>query len=183
MAKRDLYSDELAETVFGLFAIGETTPSAMDIAVAHFPGKALGGEITEGVRKRLGKIRDLLDEDGFSVCLVSDTYYRRFRRVPPATMADARRCIPLGYGKAKAGVHLTSGDDDLIWQASEAQNFAAGAGKVKKAVDRTLKAVEGGRLSDEHAGQMLVEAARRAAPDRPEIAARVTKALPPATIS
>ncbi len=62
MGKRDEYVWELATTVTEMFAVGTTDPSATEIAQAHFPGKALGGEIHEGIRKRLHRIRDVLSE-------------------------------------------------------------------------------------------------------------------------
>lgn len=179
MRRRDQYTLELTATVADMFASGRTDPSADEIAAEHFPGKALGGEIAESIRKRLPKIRDLLVEDyELGVCLLSPTYYSRFRIRPPTTQADARRCIPLGHAVKAVGIHLLGGDDDLIWQAMVGQNFAAGGGKVKKAANVTLAAYAGGKLSEGHAGELLAAGSRRMTPDHPELAAEIAKALP-----
>ncbi|MEK6277744.1 MAG: hypothetical protein AABM29_07020 [Actinomycetota bacterium] len=179
MRTREGYVVELAQTVNEMFTSGDIAPSAEDIAEAHFPNKALAGEIIESVRKRLAKIRNILEEDyELPVCLLSATYYTRFRDNPPQTDADARRCIPMGHGKSTAGIRLQQGDDDLIWEAMVRQNLAAGAGKLKKSTDRTLDAVTEGRLSQQHGGALITQAQRRAAPDQPGLAEKITEALP-----
>lgn len=179
MARDRMYVEELAGTVMEMFANGDTDPSALEIAEAHFPDKTLGGEIIEGVRKRLGRVRDVLEETYEQpVHLTSRTYYIRFRDNPPKTQANARRCLPVGHGVKQEGLRLQDGPDDLIWQAMLALNLAAGAGKVKKSVDRTADAVEDHRLSEEDARGILAEAGRRAQPRKPAIVQRVMEALP-----
>jgi len=173
------YVEELAETINRMFGAGISDPSAREIAEAHFPEKALGGEITEGIRKRLHKIRDILEQDYLHpVCLVSRTYYSRFRREAPKTVADAARCLPIGYGKKQQGVYLQRGADDLIWEAMLQSNLASGAGKVKRSANRALDGVEGGRLSAQRAGELLSETRQHLAPDKPELAEQVIAALP-----
>jgi len=179
MPTRDLYVVELAITCNDMFSRGETDLSARNIAETHFTGKALGNEITGGIRKRLGKIRDVLETDfDHPVCLLSDTFFARYRTSYPTTNAEARRCLPTGYGKSAAGIHLNVRADDLIFQEALRLNLTSGAGKVKRSADRTLAAMEGGRLSDASAGDLLLDAGRRAAPDRPELADRATRVLP-----
>lgn len=179
MAARERYVIELAQTVNEMFERGDIDPSVEEIARAHFPDKALAGEIIESIRKRLAKIRTLLEVDyDLPVCLLSPTYYTRFRASPPQTDADARRCIPMGHGVRAEGVRLQQGDDDLIWEAMVRQNLAAGAGKLKKSADRTLDAVADGRVSEEHGGALLTDAQRRAAPEKPGLAEKITRELP-----
>lgn len=180
MARDKDYVIELGLTVVELFEGGTTDPSAVEIADAHFPGKVLGGEIVEGIRKRLGRIRDFLEENyaELPICLVSETYYVRFRDTPPTTTADARRCLPVGYGKGQGGIRLQSGEDDLIWKEAISLNSAQGAGKMKKSGDRTVRALEGHRLSEAEASRLLTEPQKNYQLDRPEIAARLLEALP-----
>jgi hypothetical protein len=176
---RDQYVIEVAATCNDLFAAGQTDISAVDIAEAHFPGKALGKEIIKGVRDRLGKIRDVLAADDHPVCLLSDTYFTRFRNAPPTTRTDARRCLPTGYGKSAAGIHLNVKADDLIYEEAIAVGLASGAGKVKAATDRAMTAMVGGRLTEEYAGELLTDTAHRFAPEHPELAERVTTKILP----
>jgi hypothetical protein len=76
--------------------------------------KALAGEIIESVRKRLHRVRDVLETDyDQPVCLLSYTYYSRFRSKEPTTEADARRCVPHGRGIHAAGLRVqVNGDVD-----------------------------------------------------------------------
>ena len=180
MARDKDYVIALGQTVHQLFEAGITDPSAAEIAEAYFPEKVLGGETIEGVRKRLSQIRDFLEENysEFPICLVSPTYYIRFRDNPPTTVADARRCLPVGHAVKKAGVRLQSGEDDLIWQEAIRLGFATGAGAMKKNADRAVGAVVSKRLRAGDATRILGEAQDRAQPDHPEIAARLLEELP-----
>src|SRR4051794_7820835 len=166
---RDQYIIELAETAHKLFESGVTDPSATEIAEAHFEGKALVGDIVESVRKRLHKVRTVLVEDyDQPVYLLSRTYYNRFRSNPPENESDARRCIPLGYGKPTQGIRLqTDGDDDLIYQAAVAQGLSMGAGLARRGTNRVIGAVEDERLSRPRGGNMLHRAAKQAEPENP----------------
>jgi hypothetical protein len=180
MRTRDPYVLELAETVSRIFAEGNTDPSAEEIAKAHFPERALGGEIVDGIRKRLRRVRDILETDyDFPVCLLSHTYYVRYRKNPPKTESDARRCIPGGRAVTAAGIRMqTDGDADLIWQAMVSVNLASGAGKMKKSADRTLEAVADHRLDSPHAAALLNRAHQQAKPERTALASQVMKTLP-----
>lgn len=173
------YVVELAQTVNQMFADGKTDPSADEIAAAHFPGKALGGEIVAGIRKRLHKVRAVLEIDyEHPVTLVSGTYYSRFRHNPPIIDADARRCLPIGQGVSAEGIYLQRSATDLIWQAMVSLGLAQGAGRVKRSANRVLDAVEEQRLSERRAAELLAETQRRAAPTKPELAEQVMRALP-----
>lgn len=182
MGSKDKYVQELAETVSKLFESGKTNPTAEDIAEANFPGRALGGEIAEGVRKRLHQIRDVLFQDyDYLVCLLSRKYYAKHDgdgKVPPANLTEARKCIPVGAGVKTVGIHLFSGDDDLIWQAAIQHNLATGGGKFKKSVDMTVDAVTDGQLEPATAGAMLREGQKRAEAERPTLVEDLVAELP-----
>lgn len=182
MRTRDPYVVELAQTVNSIFAQGKTDPSAEEIAATHFPGRALGGEIIDGIRKRLRRVRYILETDyDQPVYLLSSTYYTRYRDNKPQTEDQARKCIPGGYGVTSAGIALNvNGDADLIYQATLTQNFSSGAGKYKKSADRTLGAVEEGRMTGPVAAPILQRAANQAQPSNPALASRVMQGLPPA---
>ncbi len=176
---RERYVEELADTVNSLFDHGNNDPDATEIAEAHFPGRALAGEIIESVRKRLGRVRDILEQEyHHPVYLLSPTYYIRFRHVPPQTAADVRRCIPMGQGRIAAGIARQTKSDDLLWEATVNQGLVSGAGKLKKGFDRTLEAVEGSRIDKPRAAVMIDQARRVARPAKPALAAKVMRALP-----
>jgi hypothetical protein len=87
----DQYIIQLAETVHNMFERGVTDPSAQEIAEAHFPGKALPGDIIESVRKQLHRVRTVLLEDyDQPVYLLSRTYYNRFRSKATTVFAAKR---------------------------------------------------------------------------------------------
>jgi hypothetical protein len=180
MRTKDKYVQELAETASKLFEGGITNPTAEDIAEANFPGRALGGEIAEGVRKRLHQIRDVLFEDyDYLVCLLSRKYYIKHEsKEPPANLSEARKCIPVGAGVKTVGIHLFSGDDDLIWQAAVQHNLATGGGKFKKSVDITVNAVSDGLLEAGTAGAMLREGQKRAEAESPALVEGLVAELP-----
>lgn len=168
----------LAEATNNLFAKGIRDPNAFEITTEYLPDKILGGEVPEGVRKRLHKIRNILEEDyDLPVCLLSSTYYVRFRHKLIETKEDARRCLPLGNTKRAEGIYLQEKVDDPIWQAMVELGANTGAAKVKKSFNRTLKALENGRLTEQHAGEILIGTKRRLIPDKPELEERVVKSL------
>jgi hypothetical protein len=171
------YLKDLAETTYDLMTKTDVLdPSAEEIAYAYFPNKQLGGETIEGVRKRLPKIRQILKEVySLDVYLVSDTYYRRFKRKVPTESELARLCLPLGYGKGAAGVRRHSGDDDLIWDAVIAQSVNSGGSKVKIGANRVLDAVESKEISEDHGSRLLVDAGKVVQPNRPELAAALVQ--------
>jgi hypothetical protein len=175
---REQFIIQVAETVNEMFAAGKLDPSADEIAKAHFQGRALAPEIIESIRKRLHRIREVL-ETGYDlpVYLLSYTYYLRFRWKPPITDADARRCLPgIGKGCRVEGLRIHStGDDDLIYQAMLDQNYSSGAGKVKKAGNRVLTAVEDHRLGEPHAGSIMRRGMQQAQPDNLTLARKVMR--------
>ena len=181
MATRDKqYVIELARTVNQLFADEFYDPSAEEISQAHFPERALGGEIIEGVRKRLPKIRQVLDEDfDQPVCLVNRVYFSRFRQELPTTEAEARRCLPIGHGMMAVGLHRhIGGDSDLIWTASKGQNLGMGAGRFKKSGDEIVKAVADHRLSEPRAKTLLERGRKLAVLENPKLERKIMEELP-----
>jgi len=178
---RDQFVTQVAETVNEMFENGRLDPSADEIAKAHFPDRALAPEIVESIRKRLHRIRDVLENVyDLPVYLLSYTYYLRFRWKPPATNADARRCLPgVGAGARVEGLRIhTTGDDDLIYQAMLDQNYSSGAGKVKKQSDRVLTAVQDHRLGEQHAGSIMRRGMEQAEPENIKLARKVMAAVP-----
>jgi hypothetical protein len=182
---RDQVITEIAQTVNELFGQGKTDPSADEIAKAHFPDKALPPEVVESIRKRLNRVREILETiHDKPVYLLSNAYYAGFRNKPPVNNAEARRCIPgIGPGARFAGIRLhTTGDDDLIYQAMLDMNYSSGAGKVKRQSNRVLTAVEEHRLSEPHAANIMRRGVKQAEPDNAVLADKVLankpKALP-----
>lgn len=169
------YVVALARTVDQMFSDGVNDPSAAEVADAHFQNWVLGGEIAEGIRKRLRKIRDILQEEyQYPVCLVGKTYYDIFRgKRPILTAQDAHRCLPLGYSMTAQGLYRPLGKDDPIWQASVTLSASQGAAKVKSAYDRELSALEEGRLSEKHATSMITSTQQQMVPKQEKLFERV----------
>jgi hypothetical protein len=174
----DRYTQELAGTVVGLFNSGVPDPSAEEIAENHFPERALGGEIVEGIRKRLVRVqRHVEDVYELPVCLVTQRYYAIYRETPPVTMKEAHSCIPGGRHNHSFGIRKQNGDGDLIWQATIERDLLSAAGKEKRVTDRVLAAVAGEDLSNENAVRLLQEMRTKALPERPEIAQQLFQAV------
>lgn len=178
------YVGDLATTVNRMFADGIRDPRADEIAHQHFTWtnpatgdrteRVLGSEIIDGVRQRLPKIRAVLEaEYGHPVCLVSSTYYSRFRHKPIETKADARRCLPLGHAVSAQGIYLQSGVDDPIYREMLEVNGTSGAAKVRRSFDRVLDAFNVGRLTPTAAQNLFSDTQRQLAPSKPEMAARL----------
>jgi len=179
MAQDREYVIELARTVHELFADGHVDPSASEIAHKHFGDRTLGGEIIEGVRSRLTRVRALLEEDGYQLCPLSHTYYTRFRRKAPQSAAEARRCLATGRGKQQEGLLKLEGTGSAIWREWKTIQGAQAAGKSKRFLDGLLLAYENGNLAAAEVQELLANTARLAQPSKPEIAGRLMQALPP----
>lgn len=176
----DKYTTALAATVNRLFDEGVTDPSADEIAEAHFPDQPLGREIAFGIRQRLIKIRNIVEDVYSTPCaLVTETYYALYRHTPMEglSMKQAYQCIPGGYGKERQGIRKQQGDDDLIWRATVERNLISAAGKEKKSVDRVLAAVASEDISSENARGLIDQLRSKALPEQPEIIAKLYEAL------
>lgn len=113
------YVIELADSVKEMFDEGTLDPSAEEIAAHHFAGKEISCEISEGVRRRLVKIKAVLKESlGLDVYLVNQRYYLEFRSKHPTTLAASHACVPDLKGITAFGIRLVTCDDDLVWKAS-----------------------------------------------------------------
>ena len=182
MSPVDHYAIELARTVNDMFASGKLDPAAWEIAEEHFPDRALGGEIIDGIQKRLPRVRNILEEEfNHAVYLLSKTYYiRGFRDNPPTIEADARQCIPRGRTKRSTGIRLnTDKDTDLIYILSLGYNLSSGGSKVKKTVDRITTAVQEKRLTMKRAESLLGGLQKELEPSRQKLADEIMKELPP----
>lgn len=164
MAKR-LHS-ELAETVKELFAKGKTTLTPTMVCKAHFQKKALSRAIVEDVRKRLCKVKVILERD-FKVAayLVGPGYFEKYEDHMPKTISEAMECMPIGKGNKAQGIKLhTDGEDDLIWQMTMKMQMSSGAGKFRKGMERAADAVSSHRIGRGMGTALLQLAARKAVP-------------------
>lgn len=180
----DKYTNALAATVVKMFSEEKLDPSAEEIAEAHFPDHILpppqGGEITDGIRKRLVKIHHIVEREyEIPCCLVTETYYTVFRSKPvdEITIREAYRCIPGGYHNSRYGLRRQAGDNDVIWRAAVERNLISAAGKEKRSVDRVLAAVATEDLSNENALALIRQLRERSEPEKPEIIQRLFKEL------
>jgi len=143
-----------------MFGKGDTDPRAEEIACENFPGRAVGGEIIDGVRKRLPTIARIIEHDyEEQTCVVSEKYYTLFRNRRQGSMfemtdAEAQKCLPIGHGNRSEGLHRCEGDNDVIYQASLGQNLAAGTGLVVTNTNRAIKPTEEGHIPEERSGRL-----------------------------
>lgn len=153
---KDHYSTELAATVAELFNNECTDPNAEEIAEAYFEGKLIGGEVVDGVKKRLRRIKAFLEtEHGYPVYLVAAYYYTRQCGRNPADSIQARRCIPGGPKKSAMGIVLNTSDNDLIYQEALKQNIISAIPKASKAVKNIINAMKEGRMELADGGDLL----------------------------
>jgi hypothetical protein len=127
----DNYNRELAASINKMFANKRRDPNALEIAEFHFDGKALGGEVVDGIRKRLPKIARILeDEYERRACVVGEKYYTLFRDqknlFPMTAEEEATKYLPLGVGVRPMGIRLCPNADDLIYRAAVKHNLAGG---------------------------------------------------------
>lgn len=159
---KDIYAEELAATVNEMFNSKKTDPSAEEIVETYFEGKSVGGETIDGVRKRLRKIKVLLEgEYGHPVYLVAAYYYSKQCNRQPADPVQARRCIPGGTNKIAAGIVLNTSDNDIIYQEALRQNIISSIPKASKAVVNILNAMDGGRMNLVDGGRILRQLQRQ----------------------
>lgn len=117
-----------------MFAKNRLDPDAIEVGNFHFGGKALGGEVIDGIRKRLPKIAQMIEQDyELRACVVSEKYYTLFRDQPalfPMTEEDATKCLPLGVGVRPMGIRLCPKADDLIYRVAVKHGLARGINTV-----------------------------------------------------
>ncbi len=159
MPAMDMYNRELAETVNKMFSEGKNDPRAEEIADYHFGGKAVGGEIIDGIRKRLPTINRVIEQDyEHQACVVSEKYYTLFRNRQTSlfemTDAEAQKCLPIGHGNRAAGIRLCTESTDVLYQAAVAQGLATGTGLIVAGVGRAKKAAEQGHIPEERGARL-----------------------------
>lgn len=152
MRSRDPYVNLLAKAVLDLAAKGVRDPSVSEIAAQAFPSliqppydpldqpPGLGGEVYDGIAKRLGRIRLELEEgEGQLAATISARYYQLdFRHNANISAAQAAVVLP-GRGNKAQGIRLTvDGENDpvyLEWQRANGIPGATRVGRSSKALD------------------------------------------------
>lgn len=164
MSKR-LHS-ELAETVKDLFSKGQTTLVPKQIAKAHFQKRGLSKPMIEDVRKRLAKVKLILERDfKLATYLVGPGYFEKYIDHMPKTITEAMECMPIGKGNKTQGIKLhTDGEDDLIWQMTMKMQMSSGAGKFRRGMERAADAVSSKRIGRGMGTALLQLAARKCVP-------------------
>ena len=154
---KDNFANEIENTIRRMFHRGTLDPSAEEIAKEYFKGMTLNNEIVESIRRRLPRIkRTLVRRYGDPVYLVSETYYEEFRKEPPITKGDARKCVPGGHSTKSMGIKLNvTGEGDLILQATRWSALKSQVAKKMKSTDRVIKAVENGYLTEGFGAELL----------------------------
>lgn len=152
MRSRDPYVNLLTKAVLDLAAKGLRDPSVSEIAAQAFPSliqpphdpldqpPGLGGEVYDGIAKRLGRIRLELEEgEGQLAATVNSRYYQLdFRHNANISAAQAAVVLP-GRGNKAQGIRLTvDGENDPIyleWQRANGIPGATRVGRASKALD------------------------------------------------
>ena len=182
MAKADYYVDELAETIDNMFIAGKLDPSAREVAEEHFQKTILGGEIIDGIRKRLPRIKNILAlVFEHPVYLVNERYYVKFKKKNkiPITEKEARSCLPTGHGVRSYGIRLnTDADNDLIYRASLDRDLKSGTAKTKISADRVLSDVDDGRMSENLGASIMDQTDRQLMPKHPALREKLREQLP-----
>lgn len=137
----------LTKAVLDLVDGGLRDPSVSEIAAQAFPHlieppndpldqpPGLGGEVYDGIAKRLGKIcLELEAGEGRLAATVNERYYQgKFRRAASISAAQAAVLIPSAHLKAQ-GIRVTiDGEDDPVYLAWQRANGKAGATRVGRA--------------------------------------------------
>jgi hypothetical protein len=168
------YINDLAKTVNELFFDDVYAPNAEQIARAYYgEDKVIVDAVVDDVRRRLGRVRRALEQDGHETAPLSETYYRRFRRNPPKTRDEARTCLAIGRNRPQVGILLLTGVDestDIIWEEWISLQRNQAAGKEKRVKTHVLRAVSADKLSIAKAEEIEAEAVRIAQPDQLQIA-------------
>lgn len=171
MRSRDPYVNLLTKAVIDLFDKGVRDPSVSEIAAQAFPHMiqppadpldqpgGLGGEVYDGIAKRLGKIRLELEEvEGKLAATVNVRYYQLdFRHATKITATEAAVSMPAPGHKAQGIRMAINGEHDpiyLAWQTANGKPGATRTGRAAKSLDMAhdhgiVTTVEGvGALND-----------------------------------
>ena len=147
MRSRDPYVNLLTKSVLDLVAKGLRDPSVSEIAAEAFPQNiepphdpldqppGLGGEVYDGIAKRLSKIRLELEEaEGVLAATVNFHYYKNgYRRYDRITDGQAAHAIPRAGLKAQGIRVAINGEHDPVYLAWQSANGKPGATRVGRA--------------------------------------------------
>lgn len=154
------YINDLIDTVLDLFAGGINDPSAEQIVKAYYSGRQVTDVMVEDARRKLPRIRRLLDAAGHQVCPLSQTYYGKFRRgrTPITGVTDARRCLPQRAHPETGLLRLSQDANDVqtaVWAAYHGVALAQARGKALKHVTNVRDAV-GRELIQPKVGEQMI---------------------------
>jgi hypothetical protein len=147
MRSRDPYVNLLTKAVIDLVASGVRDPSVSEIAAKAFPSliqpphdpldqpPGLGGEVYDGIAKRLGKIRlELEESEGRLAATINSRYYQLgFRHNDHITSAQAAIVLPAAGNKAQGIRMAVDGENDPIYLEWQRANGKAGSTRVGRA--------------------------------------------------
>ena len=168
--KPDQLLEQMVKKTVLLFEQGYTSPHVDDICDQVWPGVPRIPGMFDEIQARLPKLRSRLLEDDYDVVPLSQIFYttyagnphmhlwikpagmKRFDDVPDAdhaaiTELNARRCTPIGRGRAEVGVMLLDDADPRsldIWIAWNQLTRNQGAGKTRESNARLNQAVGNG---------------------------------------
>jgi len=175
---------DLVDVAHALILEGTTDPRANELASKYYGSLAYSAGTVEDIRRKLARIRDELERKyKHQIYLVSSAYYPKFRKSPPITLAQARKCIPLGRGVRPEGLRLYQVDgEDFIWKAMIDARFSTGNGAVKKAIEKVATSFSSGLLGQASARDILESARRQRQPEQQQVIERImaedTRLLP-----
>jgi hypothetical protein len=179
MARVRLVAD-LADVALEFISEGNLHPTARELAKRYYGGKAISSDTVLGVRKQLGRIKvEIERKTKHLLNVVIQYYYDNYKKNPPTTMEEARRCIPIGRGNHPEGLRLRNeSGEDLIWQAAMDANNATGNGKIRANADRLLTAVTNGQVSEKEARSTLKRSEKQRQPQQKKLQQRILGLLP-----
>jgi hypothetical protein len=159
METRDAYTNRIVKTAKKLIESGVTDPSATEITCALLrepppsdplaqPGQ-LGGEIYNGVIKRLPLVRRQLEDVELIQCaMISSMYYTLGHRHHPIEDEDeARMCLPSPGRRAIGLVACKEGEDNLIYRLWLEFNIKPGASRTRRSLVQAGLAYKNGVLT------------------------------------
>jgi hypothetical protein len=138
----------------------------------------LGGEIYNGVSKRLKKVRQQLEDvHGVQCALISGQYYLlKFREHGIDDFDDARLCMPSGSGNKSVGLYAVvpgAKGGNLIYQAWLEFNGKSGGARTNRALVQTLKAHEAGALTFDEGNHIVTAIGHHLTVTPAEVAAKI----------
>ena len=189
METRDPYVNRIVKAALALIRDdGIRDPSVSEIACRMLkeppPSEPLaqppqlGGEIYNGVVKRLKKVRQQLEDvHGVQCALISSQYYlQRFRDLGVDDLNDARLCMPSGSGNKSVGLFAVvpgAKGGNLVYQAWLEFNGKSGGSRTNRALVQTLKAHETGALTFDEGSHIVTAIGKHLTVTPAEIAVKI----------